>query len=68
MTDYPDYDLVTDAYESEYDVNYDDFDSVDYLSSDMLEEEQPLDDFFRSFSFHRVNGDDPCEYGGNACD
>jgi len=68
MTYNPDNDLVTNAYESEYDVNYDDFDGVDYLSGDSLAEEQPLDDFFRSFSFHRVNGDDPYEYGGNACD
>ena len=51
----------------DYDVNYDDFDSTDYWSHDALEEGVSLDDFFRSFSFHRVNGDD-YNYGGNACE
>ena len=68
MTDPICNDLVMNAYESDYDINYDDFDGVDYISNDALEEEQPLDEFFRSFSFHRVNGSDPYEYGGNACE
>ena len=68
MTDPIDSVLVTSAYNCDYDVDIDDFDSVDYLSHDALEEGVSLDDFFRSFSFHRVNGDDPFEYGGNACD
>ena len=60
--------LVMDAFESDYDVSYDDMDGVDYASMDALEEEQPLDEFFRGFSFHRINGKDPNEYGGNACE
>ena len=68
MTYDPDYDLVTDVLESDYDVNYDDFDGADYASISADAEEIPLDEIFRSFSFHRVNGDDPYEYGGNACE
>ena len=59
-------DPVTSAFDSDYDVNLDDFDGVDYIG-DALEEGVSLDDFFRSFSFHRINGDD-YEYGGNACE
>ena len=66
MTELIDSVLVTSAYNRDYDVDIDDFDSVDCLSHDALEEGVSLDDFFRSFSFHRVNGDDPFEYGGNA--
>ena len=68
MTYDPDYDLVTDVLESDYDVNYDDFDGVDYASISADAEEVPLDEIFRSFSFHRVNSGDPYEYGGNACE
>ncbi|BAQ84659.1 hypothetical protein [uncultured Mediterranean phage uvMED] len=49
----------------DYDINYDDMDGVDYADYDDALEGVSLDDFFRSFSFHRVNGDDPFEYGGN---
>lgn len=59
-------DPVTSAFDSDYDVNFDDFDGVDYIG-DALEEGVSLDDFFRSFSFHRINGDG-YEYGGNACE
>jgi hypothetical protein len=58
-------DPVTSAFDSDYDVNFDDFDGVDYIG-DALEEGVSLDDFFRSFSFHRINGDD-YEYGGSCC-
>lgn len=51
----------------DYDVNYDDCDGVDYAVYNDALEGVSLDDFFRSFSFHRINGDDPYEYGGNAC-
>ena len=67
MTYDPDYDSVTDVFESDYDVNYDDFDGVDYASISADAEEVPLDEIFRSFSFHRINGGDPY-YGGNACE
>ena len=59
-------DEVTSAFDSDYDINIDDFDGVDFIG-DALEEGVSLDDFFRSFSFHRINGDD-YEYGGNACE
>ena len=58
-------DPVTSAFDSDYDVNLDDFDGVDYIG-DALEEGVSLDDFFRSFSFHRINGDH-YEYG-EPCD
>ena len=66
MTDPIDSALVTSAYNCDYDVDIDDFDSVDYLGHDALEEGVSLDDFFRSFSFHRLITDEP--YGGNACE
>jgi len=44
----------------DYTDGYEDFD-------ELLEEFADLSDFYRSFSFHRVNGDSPFEYGGNAC-
>jgi len=50
---------------NEYDVNYDDCDGVDYATYNDALEGVPLDEFFRSFSFHRISGDD-YEYGGNA--
>lgn len=50
--------LAADGYD-EYD------DDSDLLLYDALEG-VPLDEHFRSFSFHRVNGDDPWDYGGNA--
>ena len=50
----------------DYDTNYDDWDGVDYATYNDALEGVSLDDFFRSFSFHRINGDD-YEYGGNAC-
>ena len=59
-------DPVTSAFDSDYDVNIDDFDGVDYIG-DALEEGVSLDDFFRSFRFHRINGDD-YEYGGSFCE
>ena len=59
-------DEVTSAFDSDYDINIDDFDGVDFIG-DALEEGVSLDDFFRSFSFHRINGDD-YGYGGNACE
>jgi hypothetical protein len=58
--------LANDNHDYDYDWSIDDFDGVDYIG-DALEEGVSLDDFFRSFSFHRVNGDS-YEYGGNACD
>ena len=53
--------------EDEYDVNYDDLDGADYAALSADAEEMPIDEIFRSFSFHRVNGSDPY-YGGNACE
>ena len=66
MTYDPDYDSVTDVLESDYDVNYDDFDGADYASISADAEEVPLDEIFRSLSFHRIITDEP--YGGNACE
>ena len=51
----------------DYDVNVDDLDGTYYADDELLEEFDDLSDFYRSFSFHRVNGDNPFEYGGNAC-
>ena len=46
---------------------YDDYDDdSDVLHEDALEG-VTLDEHFRSFSFHRVNGDNPFEYGQDAC-
>lgn len=53
--------------EDEYDVNYDDLDGADYAALSADAEEMPIDEIFRSFSFHRVNGNDH-SYGGNACE
>ena len=52
---------------SEYDWNADDLDGIYYANDELLEEFADLSEFYRSFSFHRVNGDSPFEYGGNAC-
>ena len=52
---------------SEYDWNADDLDGIYYANDEALEGFNDLSEFYRSFSFHRVNGDDPFEYGGNAC-
>ena len=51
---------------SDYDLNADDLDGIYYANDELLEEFADLSDFYRSFSFHRVNGDSPFEYGGNA--
>ena len=51
---------------SEYDWNADDLDGIYYANDELLEEFADLSEFYRSFSFHRVNGDNPNEYGGNA--
>ena len=56
-----------DDYQDCYDVNYDDLDGADYASLSADAAEVPIDEIFRSFSFHRVNGSDP-HYGGNACE
>ena len=52
---------------SDYDLNVDDLDGIFYGDAEALEGFNDLSDFYRSFSFHRVNGDSPFEYGGNAC-
>ena len=52
---------------SDYDLNVDDLDGIFYANDEALEGFSDLSDFYRSFSFHRVNGDNPFEYGGNAC-
>ena len=52
---------------NDYDLNIDDMDGIDYANDELLEEFADLSEFYRSFSFHRVNGDDPFGYGGNAC-
>ena len=52
---------------SDYDLNADDLDGIFYADAEALEGFDDLSDFYRSFSFHRVNGDNPFEYGGNAC-
>lgn len=57
-----------DEYQDFYDNNFDDFDGADYAAMSAGAEEMPIDEIFRGFSFHRVNGDDPYEYGGNCCD
>ena len=51
---------------SDYDLNVDDLDGIFYADSEALEGFDDLSDFYRSFSFHRVNGDNPFEYGDNA--
>ena len=51
---------------SDYDVNVDDLDGIFYADDEALEGFSDLSDFYRSFSFHRVNGDNPFEYGANA--
>lgn len=66
MPMYPNDDLVTDHLESDYDVNYDDMSGAQWAEISADAEEIPLDEIFRSFSFHRLNGDDPYEYG-EAC-
>lgn len=58
--------LVKDAFDTDYDVSYEDMDGADYAALSADAEEMPIDEIFRSFSFHRVNGSDP-HYGGNAC-
>ena len=52
---------------SDYDLNVDDMDGNDYANDEALEGFDDLSEFYRSFSFHRVNGDNPFEYGDNAC-
>ena len=52
---------------SGYDLNVDDLDGIFYGDDEALEGFADLSDFYRSFSFHRLNGDNPFEYGGNAC-
>ena len=52
--------------EDEYDVNYDDLDGADYAALSADAEEMPIDEIFRSFSFHRLNGRESGEYG-EAC-
>ena len=49
-----------------YDVNLDDFDGADYAALSADAEEMPIDEIFRSFSFHRINGNESGEYG-EAC-
>lgn len=51
---------------SDYDLNADDLDGTYYANDELLEEFADLSEFYRSFSFHRVNGDDPFQYGANA--
>lgn len=51
---------------SDYDVNVDDMDGTYYANDEALEGFSDLSDFYRSFSFHRVNGDNPFDYGANA--
>ena len=51
---------------SGYDLNVDDLDGIYYANDELLEEFADLSEFYRSFSFHRVNGDDPFQYGANA--
>ena len=53
---------------SDYDLNVDDMDGIYYANDELLEEFADLSEFYRSFSSHRVNGESPFEYGGNACD
>ena len=52
---------------SGYDLNVDDLDGTYYANDEALKGFADLSEFYRSFSFHRVNGDSPFEYGGNAC-
>jgi hypothetical protein len=52
---------------SEYDWNADDLDGIYYANDELLEEFADLSEFYRSFSFHRVNGDNPFDYGQDAC-
>jgi hypothetical protein len=60
--------FMTDSIDSLLAANsYDDYDDdSDLLLYDALEG-VPLDEHFRSFSFHRVIGDNPFEYGQDAC-
>jgi hypothetical protein len=61
--------FMTDSIDSllvDYDLDYDDF------NDNMFDEDAlrgvTLDEHFRAFSFHRVNGGNPFEYGGNAAE
>lgn len=56
-----------DDYFDHYDCNLDDFDGADYSAMSADAEEVSIDEIFRGFSFHRLNGDDPFEFG-EACD
>ena len=51
---------------SDYDVNVDDLDGIFYADDEALEGFSDLSDFYRSFSFHRILGDDPFQYGQDA--
>ena len=51
---------------SDYDLNVDDMDGIYYANDEALEGFNDLSEFYRSFSFHRVNGDNPFDYGDNA--
>ena len=51
---------------SDYDLNVDDLDGIFYGDDEALEGFNDLSDFYRSFSFHRILGDDPFQYGANA--
>ena len=51
---------------SEYDLNVDDLDGIFYGDAGALEGFADLSDFYRSFSFHRILGDDPFQYGQDA--
>ena len=51
---------------SDYDLSTDDLDGTYYANDELLEEFADLSEFYRSFSFHRVNGDNPFDYGDNA--
>jgi hypothetical protein len=51
---------------SEYDWNADDLDGIFYADAEALEGFDDLSEFYRSFSFHRILGDDPFQYGQDA--
>jgi hypothetical protein len=61
--------FMTDSIDSllvDYDLDYDD------CNDNMFDEDAlrgvTLDEHFRAFSFHRILGDNPWEYGGNAAE
>ena len=51
---------------SDYDLNADDLDGIYYADDEALEGFNDLSNFYRSFSFHRILGDDPLQYGQDA--